>query len=413
MSGFEIIAIVSALLCALAILPGTLGILMLTNKIAADAAGARLIYQHSVKVLIFSAVLILFACFQVLSGDNLSWLFITTVVLYVGICVFGFLMHTQLLFKPVRKPVFISVAEAIEKFGQQEEVVGVFDSSGEPYAFITRLARRPHIVYQPEGDNPFIMTHCILSHSSMAYEMGGKFKQPDIIITAAMANNMVFYERSNRCAMTQMHNKPLDADFALKLLPTISVSLKTWQALYPGTKVWVREKDWRDTFYLTMLARADVIDPDSPVLVYPLQQKLDERLAMKSFVLGVELDNRFRAYPVSIFENNQLIHNEFGNTSLLLVAAQNNDYLQIFNRNVGGQILTFTSGQRKERFKDNETGSDWNMQGLCIAGDYEGEQLECVPHYNKIFWFVWADYHPDTDIYTDAGTEQVLSQATA
>ena len=43
MTGFEIMAIVSALLCALAILPGTLGILMLTNKIAADAAGARLI----------------------------------------------------------------------------------------------------------------------------------------------------------------------------------------------------------------------------------------------------------------------------------------------------------------------------------------------------------------------------------
>ena len=139
MSGFEIIAIVSALLCALAILPGTLGILMFTNKVAAAAAGARLIYQHSIKVLIFSAVLIIFACFQAFSGDNLSLLFIATVVLYVGICVFGFLMHTQLLFKPVRKSVFISVAEAIEKFGQQEEVVGVFDSAGESYAFITSI----------------------------------------------------------------------------------------------------------------------------------------------------------------------------------------------------------------------------------------------------------------------------------
>ncbi len=399
MSGFEIVAIVAVLLCALAILPGTLGILMLTNKIAADAAGARLIYQHSIKVLIFSAILMLFAIYQALSAGPLSWLFIATVVVYGGVCVFGYLMHARLLFKPVRKPTFISVNEAMEKFGPEEEVVGVFDPSGKPFAFVTKLARRPHIVYQPEGNNPFIMTHCILSHSSMAYEMEGKFKQPDIIITAAMANNMVFYERSNQCAMTQMHNRPKGMDTELKLLPTISVSLGTWQSLYPDSKVWLRAKDWRDSFYLTILARADVIDPKSPVLVYPLQHKLDERLPMKSFVLGLEIENQYRAYPQSVFDSEQLIHDELGSTSLLVVAAKQNDYLQIFDRNVGGQTLTFSAAQTKEQFRDNETGSEWNVQGMCIAGDYEGTQLIRIPHYNKIFWFVWADYHPETTIY--------------
>ena len=371
----EVIAVVAVFLCALAILPGTLGILMLTNKIAADDAGARLIYQHSIKVLIISALLILFASYQAFTDETISSLFMATLVIYTCVCIFDFLMHTRFLFRPVRKPVFISVDEALQKFGPDEEVVGVFDPAGKPFAFITRLARRPHIVYQPDGDRPFIMTQCILSHSSMAYEMEGKFKQPDIIIAAAMANNMVFYERSNRCAMTQMHNKPRDSDFSLKLLPTISLSLRTWQSLYPDTIVWVRRKDWRDTFYLTILARADVIDPDSPVLVYPLQNKLDERLAMKSFVLGVEQDDKYRAYPLSVFENNQLVHDELGNSSLLLVPARKNDYLQIFNRNVGGQTLTFSSGKTNDHFMDNETGSEWHVQGHCIAGDYEGTQL--------------------------------------
>jgi Protein of unknown function (DUF3179) len=413
MSSFEIMAVVAVLLCALAILPGTLGILMLTNKIAADAAGARLIYQHSIKVLIFSAILMLVAFYQAYVSGPLSWLFIASMLAYSLVCVFGFLMHARLLFRPVRKPVFISVDEAVQKFGPEEEVVGVFDSAGKPFAFITRLARRPHIVYQPEGANPFLMTHCILSHSSMGYEMVGDFAQPDIIITAAMANNMVFYERSNKCAMTQMHNKPKGMDLPLKLLPTIAVSLRTWQALYPDTKVWVRAKDWRDTFYLTILARADVIDPESPVLVYPLQEKLDERLPMKSFVLGVEIEDQYKAYPVSIFDNERLIHDEMGNTSLLLVAAKKNDYLQIFDRNVGGQTLSFIAAETKRNFKDNETGSEWTPQGMCIAGDYEGTQLDRVPHYNKIFWFVWADYHPSTEIYLDVEANQVKAGATA
>jgi hypothetical protein len=399
MSGYDIIAMAAALLCALAVLPGTLGILMLTNKIAADAAGARLIYQHSIKVLILSAILILIAIYQSTSNGSMSLALWGSVVVYTGVCIFGFLMHARFLFKPVRKPIFISVESALKKFGPDEEVVGVFDSTGKPYAFVTRLARRPHIVYQPDGDTPFIMTHCILSHSSMAYEMEGKFKQPDIIITAAMANNMVFYERSNQCAMTQLHNQLLGADFDLKLLPTIGVNLKIWKALYPDSQVWIRDKDWRDTFYLKLFARADAIDPDSPVLVYPLQNKLDDREAMKSFVLGVELDNQYKAYPVSIFENDHLVHDEIGTTSLLLVAAYDNDYIQIFNRNVEGPTLAFVSGKTNDYFLDNETRSQWNMQGLCTAGDYEGTQLERITHYNKIFWFVWADYHPQTTIF--------------
>ncbi len=400
MGGIEFIAVVAVLLCALAILPGTLGILMFTNKIAADAAGARLIYQHSKKVLLLSAILMLYASYQSFTNMPLSWIFIFLLLAYCAVCVFGFLMHASLLFNPVRDPVFINVDDAIQKFGPEEEVVGVFDPAGIPYAFVTRLARRPHIVYQPEGDNPFIMTHCILSHSSMSYEMTGEFKQPDIIITAAMANNMVFYERSSKCAMTQMHNRLKNADFPLKLLSTISVSLKTWQSLYPDTKVWLRAKTWRDTFYLTLLARADVIDPESPVLVYPLQHKLDESLAMKSFVLGLEIEDQFKAYPVSIFEKEKLIHDEMANTSLLLVSAKGNDYLQVFNRNVGGQTLSFVETGSKGNYKDNETESEWNVQGQCIVGDYEGTQLERIPHYNKIFWFVWADYHPDTAIYS-------------
>ena len=188
--------------------------------------------------------------------------------------------------------------------------------------------------------------------------------------------------------------------------------MATWQSLYPESEVWIRNKDWRDTFYLTLLARADVIDPESPVLIYPLQQTLDERLPMKSFVLGVEIDNQHKAYPVSIFENESLLHDEMGTTSLLLVSARKNDYMQIFDRNVSGQTLTFALSGAEGNFKDNETGSQWTPQGMCIAGDYEDTQLVRIPHYNKIFWFVWADYHPETTIFgADAVVGNIISSA--
>jgi hypothetical protein len=106
------------LLCALAILPGMLGILMLTNKIAADAAGARLIYQHLMSVLLVSVVLILFASYQAFSSASPGWLLSACLFGFACVCIFGFLMHTRLLFKPIRVPFFISIEEAIPHYNK-------------------------------------------------------------------------------------------------------------------------------------------------------------------------------------------------------------------------------------------------------------------------------------------------------
>ena len=400
MSGSEWMAVLAVLLSAISILPGTLGILMLTNRVAATVAGARLIYQYSFVALAASVLLILWAWVRAVSGDGLSMLLVLSTVVYVGVCIFGFLMHTRFLFRPIRKPVFVSMDEAIERFDLDEEVVGVVDSKGTPYAFLARLARRPHIVYQPEGDAPFIMTHCILSHSSMAYETTGGFRQPQILITAALSNNMVLYEKTNQCSVIQIQNQGRDGGLQLATMPTVMVSLGTWKALFPASKVWVRSIEWRDIFYLKVLARADVIDIDSPTLVYPLMQDKDDRLPLKSLVMGVEINREARAYPEALFAPDTLIHDELGGTPLLLVSAFDGDYIQMFDRRRGALgALTFGTTASDNRMRDTETGSEWTCLGECISGPNQGEKLEPVPHYNKIFWFTWADYHSGTDIY--------------
>lgn len=406
MSATELMAIAAVLLCALAILPGTLGILMLTNKIAINAAGARYIYGNAFYVLLVSVVIMGIAAYQAISAASYSLVFLGAAAFYCGICVFGFFMHTKMLFKPIRRPLFISLDEALEKFGPDEEVVGVIDGSGKPYAFIAHLARRPHIVYQPDGDHPFIMTHCILAHSSMSYAMQDKFRQPEITITAALANNMVFYEKTNQCSVVQIQNQSRKGTLPLKMVPTIAVSLKTWQALYPQSKVWMREIEWRDIFYLKLLARADVIKPTSSVIIYPLQHPNDERLPMKSMVNGVEIGGQTRTYPVSLLQEQPLINDELGGINILVVATHNSDYNQVFEREVDGKTLTFKTSESTDQFVDNETGSEWTATGVCISGSHQGQQLTPVPHYNKIFWYVWSDFHPGTEIYAAAENAQ-------
>ena len=393
----DVLAILAVLLTAVAVLPGTLGILMLTNKIAASPAGARYIYSQSGVIIVIALAMLTYGLYQnSQAGAYTVWLVGSTAVIAL-ILLYGFLMHAKLLFRPVRNPLFISLDEAIEKYGPDEEVVGVTDNDGKPFAFIARLARRPHIVFQPEGDSPFIMTHCILAHSSMSYALEGDFQKPEITITAALANNMVFYEKSNRCSVVQIHNRLEGRNEPLSTVPTIMTSLRTWQGLYPDSPVWMRPKEWRDTFYLKILARADVIDPSSPVMVYPLQHELDQRLPMKSLVLGVLADGHSRTYPAVVVADQKVINDQLGDTPLAVFCVD--DYMQVFDRRIVGATLTFDRAEHGPGFVDRESGSEWSATGRCVAGERHGTQLAAIPHYNKIFWFVWSDYFPNCGIY--------------
>lgn len=399
MTAVEWLAITAVFLAAISILPGTLGVLMLTNRIAVNEAGARYIYGKAFWIAGISAALMAVAVFlSVQEGRFFSLPFMASVTTYAGIMIFGFFMHTKLMFKPVKQPKYMSVDEAIEKFGRDEEVVGVIDSNGKVWAYIARLARRPHIVYQPQGDAPFMMTHCILAHSSMAYQLDDKFRQPDITVTAALANNLVFYDKSSRCSIIQLHNGSIDRSLPLKTVPTVTCSLTAWRDLYPDSPVWYRDREWRDVFYLKLLARADVIDPDSPMIVYPLQHEHDRRLPMKSFVLGVQVGDQTMSYPISLLEEQSVLEDELEGVKLVILSAFGNDFINIYDREVDGRTLSFEAvGQN--RFRDRETGSEWAATGECISGQFEGRHLSPIPHYNKIFWYVWADYHPGTPIY--------------
>ncbi|MDX1403706.1 MAG: DUF3179 domain-containing (seleno)protein [Woeseiaceae bacterium] len=399
----DVIAIIAVLLTALAVLPGTLGILMLTNRIAASPAGARYIYSQSGILIVAAIALSAYALYRNATGGTWSLVVVGSAIAVGLLLVYGFLMHAKLLFRPVTEPKFIPIKEAIEKFGPDEEVVGVIDRDGKPFAFIARLARRPHIVYQPDGESPFIMTHCILAHSSMSYALEGNFSNPDITITAALANNMVFYEKSNRCSVVQIHNRLEGRNEPLPTVPTVMTSLRTWKRLYPESPVWTRSMEWRDTFYLKMLARADVIDPASPVMVYPLQREVDKRLPMKSFVLGLYVDGEARAYPTELVAQHKVINDRLGDTPLAIICEE--DFMQVYDRRVVGATLTFE--QAADGFTDSESGSTWSVTGFCTAGKHEGTQLVAIPHYNKIFWFVWSDYFPNCEIYGEpAGSVQ-------
>jgi hypothetical protein len=392
-----ILSIAAVVFAGLALLPGSLGVMKLTYRFAATPRGAFFIFKISLPIYFAGLVLLasaLFFSFQ--NGTNQPVAFTASIV-FAGISLFGFFMHVSFMFKPVRKPAHISLDEAITRFGENEIVVGVLDGQGRPHAYVARLQRRPHIVYEMDADVPFISTHCILANSSMAYELAGDFRKPQICVSSALANNLVFYEKKTNWTVQQVYNGTRDGANHLKPLPTVMTSLGSWNRLYPESQVWIRSKEWRDTFYLKLLARASVIDPQSPDLVYPLQRDIDTRLPLKAYVNGVHIRGEAKAFPLDLFRDHAVIEDTVGSEPLVFLAAADGDFVQLFSRTVDGRTLRFRRGT-DDRFEDVETGSSWTVDGRCVAGQLSGQRLTHIPHYNKIFWFCWADFFPATAV---------------
>lgn len=407
----DMLALSAALLAALAVLPGSLGVLMLTNRIAATDWGARLIYRIAPWVLAVSllpAALAGWRWWQM--GDITIWGRLGLAG-WLGVLVFGFLMHTRFLFRPVKRPKFLSAEEARRRFGDGEEVVGVIDAAGRPWGFIARLARRPHIVVQGTGEAPFMMSHCILAHSSIAYALDEDSRDPDLAITAAIANNLVFYEGRRGCSVIQMHNRSRRGDWRLQTLPTYSVSLKRWAELFPDSPIWYRDPEWRDQFYLKLLARADVIDPQSPTIVYPLQHPQDRRLPMKSLVLGVEADGEAVAYPAGLFPENRLVEDAVGGLPIAIFSDEDGDFIAVYDRRLDGRTLSFAFDPQAGAWRERETGSLFTVRGEAVSGPLSGRILRPVPHYNKMFWYVWADFHPGCRVFGPGGKSRASDAA--
>jgi hypothetical protein len=67
-----------------------------------------------------------------------------------------------------------------------------------------------------------------------------------------------------------------------------------------------------------------------------------------------------------------------------------------YSRLLDSQTLDFVFKDGK--ILDTQTGSQWNLFGLAIAGELEGKQLVSVVSINH-FWFSWAAFKPETRIY--------------
>ena len=119
-----------------------------------------------------------------------------------------------------------------------------------------------------------------------------------------------------------------------------------------------------------------------------------------SYVYAVEVNGERMSYAESDLKTSPVVNDTVGGKDIVVLYNGGHDFADIFSRNVAGRVLTFeaASGPDGAVAKDLETGSAWSVIGKAVEGELAGQSLDAVPHYNKLFWFSWPLFKPDTRV---------------
>ena len=186
----------------------------------------------------------------------------------------------------------------------------------------------------------------------------------------------------------------------LPRIPTFHTTWSEWLALHPDTDVmawqpWPTHRDARHGHGTIKLLGGPGLGASFMGTI--ADGELDTRLKENELILGVQIKGRPRAYPLlEVRKGNNAVNDQMEGEPVTIWAEPGSHTMAGYYRTVDGRTLTFA---RKDRaFRDEETGSTWNIGGLATAGPMQGRQLTQTD-WLFVEWHSWSSYHRSADIY--------------
>ena len=206
-------------------------------------------------------------------------------------------------------------------------------------------------------------------------------------------NVLVMYDRQTESLWSQLLGEAVEGELQgtkLEFLPSLQTTWEDWKTQNPDTlalrKGYYGARDPYDSYYTS--DRTGVIE----------QAVQDERLYVKEFVVGVEVNGEPVAFPFSVLNSEPIINHEAGGEPILVVFNAETGTGVVYEREVDGRTLTF-SQVKGTTVTDAETGTQWNgLTGEALEGPLTGETLTRVKSTSS-FWFGWNDWYPNSEIY--------------
>jgi len=301
-------------------------------------------------------------------------------------------------------PVFVDPGDPVAAYPQPHDRVVGIEVDGESVAIPLGILWYHEIVNLTVGDLEVAVTHCPLTGSSIVFNRGPLHGAEFGVSGLLYKSNLIMYDRGKPESLWPQMERGARcgprAGTPLEMVPAIEIRWSRWQSLHPETRVVSQAQGYNFEYRTYPYGSYD--EPDNPYLLFPLD--IDPRRPPKEKVLGIPLDdpfgNRGIAFPFGEMAeagNWGVVNEDLSEERIVVFWDAEGQAAMAYLPGLDGQILRFRA--TADGIVDEQTGSTWSVAGEATDGPLASRHLTSVPDAYVAFWFSWAAFHPQTDIW--------------
>ncbi len=311
---------------------------------------------------------------------------------------------------PLDDPEFETVADAAQWLDGREP--GILFTVGDDVRFFPlRILTFHEVVNVDVGGKPVVVTFCPLCNTAVAFDPTVDGQLLRFGVSGLLRfSDLVMWDSATNSLWQQITGEGIVGDFAgtqLELLPSSVVNWQEFSTSFPEGLVLSRQ-----TGYSRSYGQNPYVGYSSSTRPFLFDGEVDERFPALERVVGVTVESADKAYPFSVISGPGAVNDTVGGVPIVVLwgsdtadALDSRDIAEgeaigtavAFDRRIDGVALSFVPNGN-ETFRDEETGTVWDLLGRGVSGPLAGEQLNLIVHRND-FWFAWAAFHPGDPVY--------------
>lgn len=256
----------------------------------------------------------------------------------------------------IDQPKFESIEDAT--WLKDEDVVFALNYKGQTRAYPQRILNWHEIVNDVVAGDPIAVTFCPLCGSAVAFEPKVDNQITELGVSGKLHNSdLVMYDRLEGNLWQQITGEAIVGPAARRGENLVEIPLATttwgeWKKAHPQTKVLSRETGFNREYSRYPYGTYEQDDE----LYFGVQNE-DRTLPLKTVVYGVNIAGKTKAYPAEIIDQKIEITDQIGDTEIMIKKADS-----------GEIVITNKATQQR------------------------------INHL-RLFWFAWAAFNQDTEIY--------------
>jgi hypothetical protein len=361
----------------------------------AEVMPEQLTYDlFALKYFIFPAFLITF-CISLWAGITVvkRWVLLLYGLCNFGVFVFAFIVTGYIMFPSQHYSAkYLPVDEFFDTDFREDQLgtaasaawrVMVLEINGDARAYPINYITQTHVAGgELVGGEDVVMTFCGLSHLSVPFGNEVNGQKLNLRAMSQFHNNLVVFDKDTNEPIHQIKGKFEREGTALKVYPSVMMSIDNFAALYPEGKIYYRSPQERDLidkiiFMLLEHSMSEQYDPSTPELAFDTSPYNDKRLPAKELI-----------YAITEKGKSVVFTKEF-------IADQPGGYFEYELENKTIAIKYFAEHDYIDMFVGSNAG---NINHLGELPD--GSKLVKYRHINQMLWRVYQYFYPDSELFS-------------